>query len=348
MGRVSDKVLTERECTILGCIVESYVKTALPVGSRALARTFNLGVSPATIRNTMNDLEEFGYLCQPHVSAGRIPTDKGYRFYVDGLVSFKKPSKREREIILERLQRSHADVNEVLDAASGVLGKISSQLGVVLEPRFYQGVFQRLELVSVSENRILAVISIKSGLVKTIMMEIESGVSHGQLHETSRIINERLFGLSLRDVKATIDKRLKDVTVHDNRLIRLVLESSDRLFNFESQEGMHFGGTSNIVANPEFSDQTDVMRILAMMESRESILGKFDAASSQKISIRIGRENEGELFRNCSIITSRYHVGDVTGTLGVVGPTRMQYGKIVPLVAFMGDVLSDRFNYLWS
>ena len=346
--KVTDRVLSERECTILSCVVESYVRTALPVGSRALVKAFHLSLSPATIRNTMNDLEELGYLCQPHVSAGRVPTDKGYRFYVDGLVSYKGPSKRERDLILKNLQCSFAHVDEILEAASTVLGRISSQLGIVMEPQFYEGVFQKMELVSVSENCILAVISIKSGLVKTIMMEIESGISRNQLQSTCQIINERLHGLSLKEVKETIDSRLTDVTVGENRLIRLILESSDRLFNFETQAGLHLGGASNIVANPEFSDQRDVSRILALLESRESILSHFHGAEPQQISIRIGTENEEAMFRDCSVISTRYRVGDVTGTIGVVGPTRMHYSRIVPLVDFVSDALSDRFNHLWS
>ena len=347
-AKITDRVLTERECTILGCVVESYVRTAMPVGSRSLVKTFNLSVSPATIRNTMNDLEELGCLCQPYVSAGRIPTDKGYRFYVDGLVSYRGPSKRERDLILKNLQRRFAHVDEILETASMVLGKISSQLGIVMEPQFYQGVFQKMDLVSVSENCILAVISIKSGLVKTIMMEIESGISPNQLQSTCRIINERLQGLSLEEVKQTIDSRLTDVTLDENRLIRLILASSDKLFNFENQASLHLGGTSNIVSNPEFSDQRDVSRILALLESRESILSHFHDAKSQKISIRIGKENDEVMFRDCSVISTRYRAGDVTGTIGVVGPTRMHYGRIVPLVDFVSDALSDRFNHLWS
>ncbi len=193
--------LTERENLILNCVVESYVTNAIPVGSRTLAKKYDLGISPATIRNVMNDLEDLGYLSQPHVSAGRIPTDKGYRFYVDSLMLLKSLARRDRNLIEKGLLKVSVDVTDILASASQVLGKISTQLGVVLEPRFYQGVFEKMELVSVSGNRILAVISIKSGLVKTIMMEIKSEVSSEQLHEAYQIINQLLSGLSLWEVK---------------------------------------------------------------------------------------------------------------------------------------------------
>lgn len=336
--------LTNRESLILNCIVETYVTTATPVGSRFLTKKYHLGISPATIRNVMNDLEDQGYLSQPHISAGRVPTDKGYRFYVDSLMMLKNLAKRDRRFIEENLNTVSVDVTEILTTASRVLGKISSQLGIVLEPRFYQGIFQKIELVSVSTNRILAVISIKSGLVKTIMMGIESEVSNEQLHAVSQIINERLSGLSLKEVKETIDERLANVPVLDDKLIHLIVESSDRLFNFEDEKELHLGGTHNIMSNPEFFDRDYATRILELLESKQNILHLLNEKQAENISITIGRENKVTLFRDCSVITARYHIGDITGTLGVVGPTRMHYSRIVPLVDYMGKFLTQTFH----
>lgn len=340
--------LTERESLILNCLVESYVTNAKPVGSRYLAKKYDLGISPATIRNVMNDLEDLGYLGQPHISAGRIPTDKGYRFYVDSLMMIKSLAKRERSLIEENLLRVSVDVADILASASQVLAKISAQLGVVLGPRFYQGVFEKMELVSVSGSRILAVISIKSGLVKTIMMEIETEVSSEQLHEAAQIINERLSGLSLKEVKETIDERLAEVTTRNDRLIRLIVESSDKLFNFENHKELHLGGTHNIVANPEFLDQGYATRILQLLESKQSILHLLSDKQAEEVSISIGGENHEDGFAGFSVITTRYNVGDITGTLGVVGPTRMHYAKIVPLVDFMGKMLTQTFHMRMS
>lgn len=342
-----DRVLTDRENKILSCVVESYVQTATPVGSRNLASKYGLNVSPATIRNVMNDLEELGFLCQPHVSAGRIPTDKGYRFYVNGLMSLRKPNKREKQLIFDDLQKFATDLNDILAAASRVLGRISTQLGVVLEPRFYQGVFRKMELVSVSEKRIMAVISIESGLVKTIMMEMESDVSRDMLEQTSWIINERLSGLSLSEVKETIDKRLSDVALGDPGLLNLILASSARLFDFATYDGLHFSGAQNIMIHPEFSERAEFSRVLGLMESKETILHKFtqaDCAADQKVYVRIGRENAEDLFHNWSVVSTRYHIGNVTGSLGVVGPTRMHYARIIPLVDYVGGVLTQMFS----
>lgn len=336
--------LTERERLILNSIVESYIQTANPVGSRYLAKKYKLNISSATIRNVMMDLEDMGYLIQPHTSAGRIPTDKGYRFYVDSLMSVRSLAFSERRIILDNLRRVSVDVDEILHTSSQVLGKISSQLGVVLAPRFYQGIFQKMELVSISENKILVVISIRSGLVKTIMMEIKSGVSRDQLNETSRIINERLSGLSLKEIKETIDKRMSGISYSEEGLIRFVVESSNKLFNFEENKDLHLCGTQNIMANPEFSDQEHIAKMLELIESKQIILHLFDKNEEDKISISIGEENKEDLFKNCSIITTSYHIGNITGSLGVVGPTRMQYAKIVSLVDYMGKALTQMLS----
>lgn len=343
----TSRMLSKRERTLLKHIVESYIRNALPVGSRYLAKAYNLGISPATIRNVMNDLEEMGYLKQPHVSAGRIPTDKGYRFYVDCLTSTNAFGEHDRQLILANFSDLSIDVEEILEVSSRVLGEISSQLGVVLEPSFYNGIFNKMELVSISDTRILAVITIESGLVKTIMMEIQTEVSRDQLHETSRIINERLSGLSLKEVKDTLDKRLADTGISNPMLLRTIIRFADKLFSFQKQKDLHVGGTMNIMSNPEFSDHVHVSKIIELIDRKENILHFLNATQTDNLTVRIGRENEGELFSEYSVISARYRLGRVAGTLGVVGPTRMHYSRIIPLVSFMGDVLTRKLCSVW-
>lgn len=340
--------LSERERTILRYIVESYVQNATPVGSRFLVKKFNLGLSPATIRNVMNDLEDMGYLSQPHVSAGRVPTDKGYRYYVDSLLSSGAVNTFERKLILHQLRAVSPDVDEILEVSSQVLGQISSQLGIVLEPSFYKGIFRKMELVSISESKILAVITIESGLVKTIMMEIKSQVSRDQLHETSQVINERLSGLSLKVVKESIDERLKDTSVSNPLLMRTVVKFADRLFAVEHQIDLHLGGALNIISNPEFSDAQRASKILELIDSKENISNYLSQAESENVTIKIGHENQDDLLAECSVISTKYYMGNVSGTLGVVGPTRMQYSKIIPLVGFMAETLTKKLCSVWS
>jgi heat-inducible transcriptional repressor len=337
--------LTDRENLILNCIVESYVHTAKPIGSRFLAKKYQLGISPATIRNVMNDLEEKGFLTQPHVSAGRIPTDKGYRHFVDRIKLVQFLSRNDRRIILDNLRKDNVAVQEIFETASQILGKISSQLGVVLEPRFQQGVFEKMELVPLAEGRVLAVISIKSGLVKTIVMEVEADLSRDQLLGASRLINERLHGLALQKIRETIGERLGSVPDEEHKnLILLIIQSSDRLFNFDDQLDLHLGGAHNIVSNPEFSEQEETARILELIESKDRLLTHFSEIGDEEVAISIGEENNSVLFKNCSIISSRYKFGGIAGTLGVVGPTRLHYPKIISLVEYMGRVLSQQLH----
>ncbi len=338
---MSALVLSQRETRILNCVVESFVQNACPVGSRYLAKKHKLGISPATIRNVMNDLEEMGYLIQPHVSAGRIPTDKGYRCYVDNLMAVPTLTKSDRRLILDNLRKVTLDVYDLFEASSYILGKLSSQLGVVLEPRFHHGIFQKMDLVSISDTKILAVITIKSGLVKTIMLDVDVKFTNDQLNKTSWFINERLSGLSLQEIKETIDLRLTNDFM-DNNLISIIMKSSKKLFNFEVQKSVHLGGTHNIVSNPEFSDSKETAKILEIFESKQCILNYFDEISEEKIKISIGEENKEDFFQGCSIISVRYHIGNITGTLGVVGPTRMHYPKIISLVDYMGKILTHK------
>jgi heat-inducible transcriptional repressor len=341
---MSPSALTDREKRILELVVEIYVRTATPVSSKYLAKRFGLGLSPATIRHVLGELEVKGYLSQPHISAGRIPSDKGYRFYVDHLMKVRTLAKKERAAIRAAVAMSSVDVRRILEAASGVLGNISSQLGVVMEPLFFQGIFQKLELVSVSDSRLMVVISIKSGLVKTIMMEVESGLSRHVLAETSTILNERLSGLSVREVKETIDERLRDVRGGDEKLIRYIVKSSNRLFDFSKESDIMLSGALNITSSPEFSDRNYAEKILSLISDKEGLWDCFADAFQEDFSIRIGTENPGVSFDGCSMITASYHVGDVAGRVGVVGPTRMSYKRIVPLVDYMGQLLTNELN----
>ncbi len=347
--------LSDREKFVLGTIVENFVAKAAPIGSTYISKKYRLPYSPATIRNVMMDLEEKGYVKQPHTSAGRMPTDKGYRFYVDAIMKVENISAEEKNRIYENLKRVSQDIEFILEAASHTLARISNQLGVVLAPRFYEGRFERMELVPVSEKRILVIITIKSGLVRTITMELDRGISRETLEETCRILNERLHGLTLREIKKTIDARLRDIQIKDSRFIDLVLGSSQSLFTFPSPSDLHIGGTANIMVQPEFSDQHKLRNIMDLLDDKEILIQVFNRAEEapqprenprfpHRIKITIGEENKQDLMRYCSLITATYHLGNVSGTIGLLGPTRMPYSKLVAVIDYMAEVLSELFN----
>jgi len=341
MGQAPEK-LSERERLILNAIVESFVHNAVPVGSRYLSKKSGMDMSPATIRNVMMDLEERGLVAQPHTSAGRVPTDKGYRFYVDSLMLVETLGEPEKQRILEQLRRVSLGVDTILEAASQVMARVSSQLGVVLSPRFFQGIFEKIELVAIAEKKILMVFSIKSGLVRTIVMEVAAEVSREVLEKTARVLNERLHGLSLNEIKQSLDRRMRHAGDVNPELIERILDSADLLFSEESRRGLHFGGTNNIVAQPEFTDHQQLAKILNLLENREILIHLFEQGDDpEKISITIGDENRDELIKHCSLITASYHIGNISGTLGVLGPTRLRYSKVVALVDYMAKILTE-------
>ncbi len=341
MGQAPEK-LSERERLILHSIVESFVHNAVPVGSRYLSKKSGMDMSSATIRNVMMDLEERGLVAQPHTSAGRVPTDKGYRFYVDSLMQVETLGEPEKQRILEQLRRVSLGVDTILEAASQVMARVSSQLGVVLSPRFYQGIFEKIELVAIAEKKILMVLSIKSGLVRTIVMEVAAEVTREVLEKTARVLNERLYGLSLNEIKQSLDRRMRHAGEANPELIERILGSAELLFSEEGRRGLHFGGTNNIVAQPEFTDHQQLAKILNLLENREILIHLFEQGDDpEKISITIGDENRDELIKHCSLITASYHIGNISGTLGVLGPTRIRYSKVVALVDYMAKILTE-------
>lgn len=341
MGNSTEK-LSERERLILNSIVENFVRNAVPIGSRYLSKKSGMDMSPATIRNVMMDLEEMGFLTQPHTSAGRVPTDKGYRFYVDSLMLVETLAAAEKQHILEQLRHVSLSVDTILDAASQVLARVSSQLGVVLSPRFYQGVFDKIELVPIAEKKILMVFTIKSGLVRTIVMEVAAEVAREVLEKTARVLNERLHGLSLQEIKQSLDQRMRHAGDVNPELLERIIGSADLLFSEDGRRGLHFGGTNNIVQQPEFTDHQQLAKILNLLDNREILIHLFEQGEDpEKISITIGDENRDELIKHCSLITASYHIGNINGTLGVLGPTRIRYSKMIALVDFMAKILTE-------
>lgn len=331
--------LTERERQVFLSIVHGFIRTAEPVGSRYLARNYNLNISPATIRNVMMDLEEKGLISQPHTSAGRVPTTTGYRQYVNDLMSVQDLDEAEKGSIISQLDIFSQDVNLIVQKATEVLSKISSQLGVVLTPRFNQGRLNKIDLVTLSDNKLLIILNVKSGLVKTVIAEIEKSVPENLINTTRQLINERLHGLSLEELQDSINKCFNDVDQDIRVLLDAIKEKSD-LLKSEYDGDFHFAGARNVIFQPEFKNQEKIGKILELLDRKDVLIKILDGQESEGVSIVIGDENQEDLMKNCSLITTSYNFDNARGTLGVIGPTRMQYSKIIALVEFMAETLS--------
>lgn len=337
--------LNERERTILHNIVYSYIQTAIPVGSRFISKRRDIGLSPATIRNVMSDLEFFGYLDHPHTSAGRIPTDKGYRFYVNELMEIEQIPDKDQSTIQTQLQGS-LETDEILKVASKILGTISHQLGVVTAPLMTSGIFEKLELISVSSTRLLVIISIRSGLVKTMMMEVHSEISRSKMEEVARYLNERLSGLTLKEIRDTFTERVRDLQHEESGLIRLFIESVDKLFVENRKDKVHIGGTRAILSQPEFETAKNFKSIIELMDNEEMIIHVLENTDlkSGLTTVTIGEETKIEDLKDFSVVTTTYTVGELSGSIGVLGPKRMEYSKMIPLVDYVAKTITHMFH----
>ncbi|MES2765842.1 MAG: heat-inducible transcriptional repressor HrcA [Bacteroidota bacterium] len=335
--------LNERERFILRAIVHLYILTAQPVGSRHLSKYLerSLKLSPATLRNVMSDLEELQYISHPHTSAGRIPTDKGYRFYVDSLMDVEHLTEPERLAVSSNLLQNPKET--ILRDASKLLSSISRYLGVVEIPQLLDLVVQKIELITLSSTRLLVVIALDSNVVRTVTLESHFEIEPSSLDEISRWINERVSGRTLSFLKKHFAEVISQ-DAHEQPLIRLFVDSVDQLFSKEQpgEDRVHVAGAQQLLHHPEFDDVSRVRGIIELIEEEDVIIHLLDQCDDTAggIKIIIGEEMENELLHDYSLIISGYQLGAATGSIGLIGPKRMNYSKMASLVQFVAKTLS--------
>ena len=338
---MSARNLSTREIQILVALIDCYIRTAVPVGSRKLATKYNMNVSPATIRNTLQDLEDMGLVYQPHTSAGRIPTETAYRLYVDNLIEIKPLSKSEKQFINTKILSGSNAIDQILEQSCRVLSDVTDQLGVSMAPRFIEGVLTKLELIPVAENRLLVVVAIKSGLARSIVMEVESSINPKLARETADVLNERLVGLSLGKIIASIHDRFRDINTGDARLIKMFIDSAEDILTPPRETDLHVVGAPKITAQPEFKNPEKLSGLIGILEERRNIIESLNAAAiSEGVVVTIGKAANLGVLDDCSMVTSTYKAGKTTGTIGVIGPTRMQYSKLMSIVDYTSKLLS--------
>ncbi len=338
--------LTSRERLVLQHIIRQYISTANPVGSRTVSKQVELNLSPASIRNIMSDLEDKGLIGHPHTSAGRIPTDTGYRCYVDSIMQQESLSAVEIDMIEARLDESRGSVEDIIRESSRLLSQISHQLAIVSAPDVGSGRLEHIELLSVSSTRIMAVLSISSGFVKTIVMEIAAEVPRHTLQQLASLLNERLGGLTLRQIRETFTDRIRDSHIGEPSLIELFVQWSDRVFSDSLNDTrLYIEGVGLISQQPEFGDAERLRNIIELVENRNIIVHVLDSCTDDTaLTIRIGRELEDEKLRDYSIVAAPYRVGQVGGTISVVGPRRMDYPRMISAVDVIARCISTSYQ----
>ena len=341
--------LSRRERRVLEAVIRSYVETAEPAGSRTLSRRFGLGVSPATIRNTMSDLEEKGFLFHPHTSAGRVPTSKAYRVYVDSLLSYAPINLAETDRLAEEISARGASspIEAILRRAAQTLGVLTQELGVALGPRLDMSVLRRLELVRVSSDRLLMVLTLEGGVMRTVFVEVPGEIPESALTAVAMVLNDRLAGLTLADIRRSLAARLRDAGTEPSasELLNIFLQEGEQLFDAALpmvDSDVVLGAASVLAEQPEFSGVDRMRRLLALTE-RPQALGEAIRRRGQApgISITIGAEHDDPNFEDFTVVTAEYHVGSLAGVIGVIGPTRMPYDKVISLVSHTSQLLSD-------
>lgn len=334
--------LNIRKKQVLSAIIYDYILTAEPVGSRVVAKKYGLGLSPATIRNTMADLEDMGYITQPHTSAGRMPTDKGYRFYVDSMVNIQKLTPKEESKIQRQYHDRKNELDEIMQVTSFHLSMITNYTGVVLAPPLRNSLLERIDFIKLDGNRVLLLIVSDSGWITNKIVALESEVNNSELKEISKILTERFAGMSFDVINNVGINVIEEEASKYSVIMQKTKELAQKAFSLMKGKNLYLGGTLNILDYPEFCEIHVMKSVLGFLEEKKNLVDLLTKYSRDKgVNVIIGHENPYIELQECSIISSPYKYGDrVLGILGIIGPKRMPYSRVISVVDYTSKLIS--------
>lgn len=320
--------LSERKTKVLLAVIKTYLETGEPVGSRTISKLEDVGASSATIRNEMADLEELGYIFSPHTSAGRIPSDKGYRFYVDKLFEEKEEEvNKMKDIVLEKADRMDA----LLKQAANALAMSTNYASVISAPKSEQNKIKFIQLSPVEENQLLVVIVSQGNIIRNKVINIEKTLNTEEILKLNMLLNTYLNGCRLEEISLGIIAKLKEQAGDNGDIIENVLSELVKAIKVEDME-VYTSGATNILKYPELRDKETATDLIKAFEEKQELghLVKTAGSGDNEIKVYIGDENSSENMKDCSLITTTYELGDgLTGTIGIVGPKRMDYKKVM-------------------
>ncbi|MBQ4429721.1 MAG: heat-inducible transcription repressor HrcA [Clostridia bacterium] len=333
------QLLDVRKMNILRAIVDDYILTAAPVGSRTLSKRDDIELSPATIRNEMSDLTELGFLEQPHTSAGRIPSEKAYRLYVSNIMDRAKLTDDEAEYIKAHLQRRVSEVGDVIKETARMLSGITKYTSIVQMPHLKNARLKHISLIPVTTGSALAVVVTNSGATNSTMLNVPSGITSDHLEKITSLMNERLAGYKLVDVQKTLLPMLREEVGEQADSVAAMLGSLSDDIDRQDYEVV---GAANMLDYPEYSDVSKARSFLTELERGEIFKEVLSDGSGVELTVRIGTENDNPELKDCSVITICYRVGgEQVGSMAVIGPTRMDYEKVVAVLKCMSESLSS-------
>lgn len=351
MPSVKTHKLNDREKEILKSVIKSYISSGKPVGSRVLSKKRKDNLSAATIRNIMADLEEAGYLVQPHTSAGRVPTDKGYRFYVDNLLDSTKLNRTDQESINQSIFKTDSH-DSVMERISQTISMATDNIGFVISPSLGHNVLKHIEFIHLGECKILVIIVSKSGLVQNRVIRVEEQFTQTELDQTARFVNENYSGCGLLYIRNDVVQKMgEEKALYDNLLKNFILLCSRGLIDEVSEEDVdiYVDGASNLISKPEFTDSMRMRSIFRTFEKKgklvkilnECIYGK----PGEGLRIIIGSENSIPGMRDYSLISSPLTDLDHNlGSVGILGPTRMEYARAITVVDYITKLYGQILN----
>ncbi len=333
--------LDPRKRAILMALVEDYIRTGEPVGSLALLARHDLGVSPATIRNETAELDTLGYLQQPHTSAGRVPSSRGYRFYVDSLTHPEDLEDVEARWIREAYD-SPRDAETLIQQTARLVSEATSYTAMVLGPRYARAVFRDLKLVRLPGDRLLMVLSTDVGLVEHRVIDLPEGLTDEDLTGVSRSLNEILRGMILGKLTRGFVRSLNAGSTGRRSLISTIFDALGRAGQADAEDKVYLGGTANILSQPDFGDLDVVRDLLGFLEREHLVSALLSEPQAGPVQVYIGEENPYQELQSCSLVMAAYGAGErVMGAVGVLGPTRMRYGHVMSVVSYVSGQLTD-------
>lgn len=334
-------ILSERKIKILQAIINDYIETAEPVGSRTISKKYDLGISSATIRNEMSDLEELGLIVQPHLSAGRIPSDKGYRLYVDELMQYKELKAYQIKILEEVIESSINKIDELMKETAKVVALLTNYTTMVSKPNTNKIRLKHIQLVPLDKNSIIFVSVTDTNVIKHYILNLAKVPEENMLMKLSSMLNQYLIGLTLEEITLPLIQKLKYQLGNYNEMLTPILDCITDVIQKQDTE-VSLSGTKNILEYPEFNDVSKAKVLFQTFEENDILNEIVNKEGIGKIQITIGDENSIHEIKECSIIKTTYTTGDKQlGTIGIIGPTRMDYAQVVSMLSYISKNIDE-------
>lgn len=338
-------MLSDRKKKILQIVIEDYIATAEPVGSRTIARKYDLGISPATIRNEMSDLELLGFLEQPHTSAGRVPSALAYRFYVDSMILPGTLTNNDRALIDSWYRERVRSIDDIFQSTAKILSRMSKNVSMFLTNRDSSSAFSYMRFLPLNSKRAILCLITDDGNIDNCVVEVPLGMKQEEMDYLAQRISNRLNGMKLRDINGTMLEELYNDLSGDKMLFSSLLKAVKQMSAGQQEQKMFLGGTKQLFNQPEFRDSERIKDLLSVLEEEKVLKDMLNAGEDSGLRITIGSENKFASIQDCSMIQATYRLdGQVVGTMAVLGPTRMEYGKVISVMDYLHKYLQVVFD----